>query len=66
MKGKFDLIFCRNVIIYFDKDTRRVLIDRYADILKPSGYLILGHSESLFDTTTRFELIGKTIYQRAS
>ena len=64
MKGKFDLIFCRNVIIYFDKPTRRVLIDRYADILNDGGYLILGHSESLFDTSTRFDLIGKTIYRK--
>ena len=64
MRGLFDVIFCRNVIIYFDKPTQRVLIDRYADILEAGGYLILGHSESLFSVTDRFSLIGKTIYRK--
>ena len=64
MRGKFDVIFCRNVIIYFDKPTQRVLIDRYANILENGGYLILGHSESLFNVTDRFSLIGQTIYKK--
>ena len=64
MKGRFHLIFCRNVIIYFDKPTQRVLIDRYADILADGGYLILGHSESLFNVSDRFKLIGNTIYRK--
>ncbi len=64
MKGLFHLIFCRNVIIYFDKPTQRVLIDRYADILADGAYLILGHSESLFNVSDRFELIGNTIYRK--
>lgn len=64
MKGQFHLIFCRNVIIYFDKPTQRVLIDRYADILADGGYLILGHSESLFNVSDRFKLIGNTIYRK--
>ena len=64
MRGKFDVIFCRNVIIYFDKPTQRVLIDRYANILEDGGYLILGHSESLFNVTDRFSLIGQTIYKK--
>jgi len=66
MKGKFDVIFCRNVVIYFDKDTQRTLFDRYANYLNPNGYLIVGHSESLHGVTTRFELLGKTIYQKKS
>lgn len=64
MKGRFDAIFCRNVIIYFDKPTQRVLIDRFADSLEEGGTLILGHSESLFNVSDRFSLIGKTIYRR--
>lgn len=66
MHGPFDVIFCRNVIIYFDKQTQRVLMDRFANILKDGGYLILGHSESLFNVTKRFELLGKTIYRKIS
>jgi len=64
MKGPFDVIFCRNVVIYFDKATQRVLMDRFANILKDGGYLIIGHSESLFNVTNRFELLGKTIYRK--
>ncbi len=64
MKGRFDVIFCRNVIIYFDKPTQRVLIDRYAEILEDGGYLILGHSESLFNVSDRFKLLGNTIYRK--
>jgi len=59
-----DIIFCRNVIIYFDKDFKKKLVDQYADVLKVGGYLFIGHSESLFNITDRFELIGKTIYRK--
>lgn len=64
MKGKFDLIFCRNVVIYFNESTQAVLFDRYADMLKEGGYLIIGHSESLNRVCQRFKPIGKTIYQK--
>ena len=64
MCGRFDVIFCRNVIIYFDKATQKVLIDRYADLLEDGGHLFLGHSESLFKVSDRFSLIGKTIYRK--
>ncbi len=64
MRGKFDVIFCRNVIIYFDKPTQRVLMERYANALEEGGYLFLGHSESLFNVSDRFSLIGKTIYKK--
>ncbi|MBT3196737.1 MAG: protein-glutamate O-methyltransferase [Gammaproteobacteria bacterium] len=66
MKGPFDLIFCRNVMIYFNKETQSRLTDRYADYLIDDGHLIIGHSESLFKVTERFKLIGKTIYQKIS
>jgi chemotaxis protein methyltransferase CheR len=64
MKGPFDVIFCRNVVIYFDKPTQRVLVERFANLLGPGGYLFLGHSESLFKVTDRFKLVGQTIYQK--
>ena len=64
MKGKFDVIFCRNVVIYFSKETQRDLFDRYANILEPDGYLFIGHSESLHGVSKRFESVGRTIYRK--
>ena len=64
MSGPFDLIFCRNVVIYFNKPTQEVLFNRYADYLDYEGHLFLGHSETMFKKTERFELIGKTIYRK--
>ena len=59
-----DCIFCRNVVIYFDKPTKNKLVDRFANQLKQDGYLFMGHSESLYKSTERFNLLGKTIYQK--
>jgi len=64
MSGPFDFMFCRNVVIYFDKDTQRILFDRYADILAPDAHLFIGHSETLFKVSTRFDSLGQTIYQK--
>jgi chemotaxis protein methyltransferase CheR len=64
MRGKFDAIFCRNVVIYFDKDTQRTLIDRYAELLNPAGWLFIGHSESLFRVSDRFRHLGRTTYRK--
>lgn len=64
MSGPFDIIFCRNVVIYFDKPTQRTLFDRYAEMLKPDGWLFVGHSESLMGVSDRFDLVGRTIYRR--
>jgi len=64
MKGQFDFMFCRNVVIYFDKPTQKILFDRYANLVKDNGYLFLGHSESLYNVCTRFQLLGNTIYQK--
>jgi len=63
-KGPFDFIFCRNVVIYFDKDTQKVLFDRYANVLKSNSHLFIGHSESLFKVSDRFSLLGQTIYKK--
>jgi chemotaxis protein methyltransferase CheR len=64
MRGPFDVIFCRNVMIYFDKATQRDLLERFADMLQPNGILYVGHSETLHRATTRFQHQGETIYRR--
>ena len=64
MKGPFDIIFCRNVVIYFDKETQRELFNRYADILRDGSFLYIGHSESLYKVSERFRLIGQSIYEK--
>jgi chemotaxis protein methyltransferase CheR len=64
MKGPFDAIFCRNVVIYFDKQTQRGLFARMAALQRPGDFLFLGHSESLYRVSDRYELIGRTIYRR--
>ena len=61
--GPFDVIFCRNVVIYFDKATQDRLFSRYADALAEHGYLFIGHSESLFGNNTRFAPMGRTTYR---
>jgi len=66
MKGPLDAIFCRNVVIYFDKDTQRDLFHRMSRLQEPGAILFLGHSESLFKVSTDYSLIGKTIYARAA
>ena len=65
MRGPFDIIFCRNVVIYFDKPTQRGLFDRMADLQSNGAHLFIGHSESLFKVTERYKLIGRTVYRRA-
>jgi len=65
MKGPLDAIFCRNVIIYFDKQTQRELFRRLAPLQRQGDLLFLGHSESLFKVSEDWSLIGKTIYRRA-
>jgi chemotaxis protein methyltransferase CheR len=60
----FDIIFCRNVVIYFDKPTQQKLFARYHQSLKTDGNLFIGHSESLYKVSEQFKLLGKTIYQK--
>jgi len=64
MRGPFDMIFCRNVVIYFDKPTQATLFDRYADLLCDDGVLFIGHSETMAELCTRFDLVGKTMYRK--
>lgn len=64
MQGPFDIIFCRNVVIYFDKPTQQQLFSRYFDLLRPGGMLILGHSENLASQQKFFRMLGKTMFQK--
>ncbi|CTQ52055.1 Chemotaxis protein methyltransferase [Roseibium album] len=64
LKGPFDAIFCRNVMIYFDEPTKSQLLHRFAQMLKPGGWLYIGHSESILDADGEFKLIGQTTYCR--
>jgi len=64
MKGPFDVIFCRNVVIYFDKDTQRGLFRRYAQMQRPGDILFLGHSENIFKVSDDYTLVGRTVYRR--
>ena len=58
-----DAIFCRNVMIYFDKPTQRRLVERYAALLAPHGLFFAGHAESLLDQGRYFRLRGQTVYE---
>lgn len=66
MNGPFDLILCRNVVIYFDKETKDQLFERYANILSEQGHLFLGHSESMGKEHSQYKNLGKTMYQKGS
>lgn len=63
MRKRFDFIFCRNVIIYFDRPTQERLLRRFASYLEPGGYFFAGHSESLFWAKDWLEPVGDTIYR---
>ncbi|MCK5121770.1 MAG: chemotaxis protein CheR, partial [Methylococcales bacterium] len=64
MKSNFDFIFCRNVLIYFDRETKEHLAQRYGKLLVVGSHLFIGHSESLNQLDTDFNLIGNTIYKK--
>jgi chemotaxis protein methyltransferase CheR len=64
MRGPFQAIFCRNVMIYFDKATQQALVNRYYDLLAPGGHLFVGHSESLSALSHRFTYVQPAVYRR--
>jgi chemotaxis protein methyltransferase CheR len=66
VKEPVDAIFCRNVMIYFDKPTQARLIERFAALLKPQGLFFAGHAESLLDNGRHFRLRGQTVYELAA
>ncbi len=65
VKGPLDAIFCRNVMIYFDKPTQYRILQRMKPLLKPDGLLFLGHSEALYHAADLFRLRGQTVYEHA-
>jgi chemotaxis protein methyltransferase CheR len=64
MHGPFDVIFCRNVMIYFDQPTREKLVSRFAEMLACGGYLCIGHAESLHNQDSPLQPVGRTIYRK--
>lgn len=64
MKHEFDVIFCRNVMIYFDKPTQASLVERFADRLAMGGLLCIGHSESIPSSMDRLQSLGKTAFKK--
>jgi chemotaxis protein methyltransferase CheR len=64
IKSPLDLVFCRNVMIYFDRPTQETLVNKFHRYLKPGGYLFIGHSESLQWVTHPFKSLAPTIYQK--
>ena len=63
-KTKFDCIFCRNVMIYFDQPTKDALIERFYDVLTPGGFLLIGHSETLNKATSPFKYLMPATYRK--
>ncbi len=61
----FDIVFCRNVMIYFDNATQRKVLERLHGVMKPQGLLFVGHSENFTDARDLFRLRGKTVYDKA-
>ena len=60
----FDIVFCRNVMIYFDAPTQRKVLERIHKVMKPQGILFVGHSENFTESRDLFQLRGKTVYDR--
>ncbi|MBB5019356.1 chemotaxis protein methyltransferase CheR [Chitinivorax tropicus] len=66
VEGRFDVIFCRNVMIYFDKPTQKSIVEKLAARLQPDGVYFAGHSESLHHVVDYLKLIGNTAYVHAN
>ena len=63
-QSEIDVIFCRNVMIYFDRNTQQQLVDKFYDCLVPGGYLIIGHSESISSFQHKFHQNGATVFRK--
>ncbi|MES2125919.1 MAG: CheR family methyltransferase [Pseudomonadota bacterium] len=63
LSGQFDVIFCRNVMIYFDKATQRKILSRFVPLMKPHALLFAGHSENFLYVSESLKLRGKTVYE---
>lgn len=64
LKGGLDVIFCRNVMIYFDRPMRQKVVDEFYRLLSPGGYLVLSHSENVLGITHSFKSLGSSIYRK--
>jgi chemotaxis protein methyltransferase CheR len=65
MRKQFDALFCRNVMIYFDRDTQFAVLKKFHPLIKPHGLLFVGHSENFYFASDYFALRGKTVYELA-
>ncbi len=63
-KGKFDIIFCRNVMIYFDKETQCTLVNKFHTYLHDDGYLFIGHAESLIEAQVDFKRVATATFKK--
>ena len=66
VKGPLDIIFCRNVMIYFDKPTQYKILSRFAPLMLSDGLMFAGHSESFLHASDLFKSLGKTVYALAA
>src|SRR3569623_687227 len=64
LRGPLDVVFCRNVVIYFSKETQRMIFGKFAACMAPGSHLFIGHSETLFRISDAFESLGQTVYRR--
>ncbi|MGB1558631.1 MAG: CheR family methyltransferase, partial [Oceanococcaceae bacterium] len=63
IRPEVDVVFLRNVMIYFDRDAQRQILRRMRQLIRPDGLLIIGHSENLFHCSDLFRSLGQTVYQ---
>lgn len=64
LKEKVEVIFCRNVVIYFDRDIQKKLVEKFYEQLVPGGFLFMGHSETINGLNTKFRTVAPTVYQK--
>lgn len=66
MRGPFDIIFCRNVLIYFDRDTQNAIVRKFIERLRLGGFIMFGHSESVGKSHSALKMVGRTLFQKVA